>query len=136
LGPLTAVSDTPLTKPVVRRAAFVIGEAQRRQFCNVLDYIEMQHWHIDPDMYRIELEEVLALKRRFQDDEEDPPDVVCMSFTHAEIFSLSTFVDAATTYSHRHKQPPVYGVNDQQLKALDEWIARAERWFITPLRET
>jgi len=129
------VTDTPL-KPVVRRAAFSIGEEHRRQFVHVLDYIEMQHWHIDPDMYRIELDEVLALRKRFQDDEEDPPDVVCMSFTHDEIFSLGIIVAAADTYSHRHKQPRVLGVTDQQLRALDEWVARAERWFITPLKET
>jgi len=130
------VADTLLLKPVVRRAAFTLGETHRRQFVNVLDYIEMQHWHIDPDMYKIDLEDVLALRKRFQDDEEDPPEVVCLSFTHAEIFSLSIFVDAADTYSHRHKQPKVYGVDDQQLKALEEWVARAERWFITPLKET
>lgn len=127
---------TPLSKPVVRRAAFAIREKQRQQFCHVLDYIEMQHPHIDPDMYCIELQGVLALKQRFQDDEDDPPDIVCMSFTHDEIFSLSIIVDAATTYSRRHKEPRVYGVTDQQLKALEEWVAQAERWFITPLKDT
>ena len=95
----------------------------------------MQHPHIDPDMYRIELQGVLALKQRFQDDEEDPPDIVCMSFTHDELFSLSIIVDAAT-YSHRHQEPRVHGVTDQQLKALEEWVAQAERWFMTPLKDT
>lgn len=130
------MTDSPLLKPVVRRAAFAIGEKHRRQFVHVLDYIETQHWHIDPDMYAIELEDVLALKKRFQDDEEDPPEVVCLSFTHDEIFSLSLVVDAAGTYSHRHNEPRVCGVTDQELKALDEWVARAERWFITPLKGT
>lgn len=130
------MAETPLAKPVVRRAAFVINQARRRQFVEVLDYIETLHWHIDPDMYRIELTGVAALKLRFQDDEDDTSEVVCMSFTHDELFTLSIVVAAADTYSHRSKQPRVHGVNDQQLKALDEWVARAERWFITPLKET
>jgi hypothetical protein len=130
------VADTPLLKPLVRRAAFTIDEEHRRRFVHVLDYIEMQHYHIDPDMYRIELDEVLALRQRFQDDEDDPPAIVCMSFTHREIFSLAIFVEAAITYSNRRNEPRVLGVTAEQLESLDEWVARAERWFFTPLRES
>jgi hypothetical protein len=126
----------PLSKPVVRRAAFVVHKERRRQFAEVLDYVETFHVIIDPDMFRIDLEQVTALKRRFEDDEEDTTEAVCLAFSYDELFALGLFVDATDAYCHRRTmQRGALNLTDQQLTELRDWVTRSERWFFTPLRE-
>lgn len=130
-------ASAPVAKPVVRRAAFVVDKERRRQFVEVLDYVETFHHHIDPDMYQIDLEKVAALKGLFHDDEDDTTEVVCLAFTHDEMFALGTFVQAADTYRHRRSmQRNALCLTDQQLTELDDWVTRSERWFFTPLKES
>ncbi len=129
--------SAPISKPVVRRAAFVVGKELRRQFVEVLDYVEAWHHHIDPDMYQIDLEQVTALMRRFRDDEDHTTEEVCLAFTYEELFALVIMVDAADTYCHRHSMDRKgLELTDQQLTGLRAWVTRSERWFITPLRES
>ena len=40
-------ASAPISKPVVRRAAFVVGKEQRRQFLEVLEYVETFRCFID-----------------------------------------------------------------------------------------
>ena len=128
-------ASAPVSRPIVRRAAFVVSKGLRRQFADVLYYVETIHYHIDPDMYLIDLEKVAALKRLFQDDEDDTTEAVCLAFTHGEIFALGTIVDAADTYCHRsYMQRNALRLTDAQLTELQGWVARSERWFFTPLK--
>ena len=129
----------PISSPVVRRAAFVVNKERRRQFVEVLDYIKALHYHIDPDMYRIDLEMVAALERLFRDEEEeeDSAEAMCLAFTYHELLALGCFIDAADTYCHRSSMKrDDLRLTDQQLTALSDWVTRAERWFVTPVRES
>lgn len=129
-------ASKPISKPIVRRAAFLVSKELRRQFVEILDYVETFHQTIDPDMFRIDLEQVTALKRLFEDDEEDTTEAVCLAFTHDDIFALSIIVDATDTYCHRRTmQRGALNLTDQQLTDLRDWVTRSERWFITPLKE-
>ena len=84
-------ASAPISKPVVRRAAFVVGKEQRRQFLEVLEYVG----------------------------------------------TFRCFIDAADTYCHRSSMKrDDLRLTDQQLAALSDWVARAERWFVTPVRES
>ena len=132
-------ASAPISSPVVRRAAFVVNKERRRQFVEVLDYIKALHYHIDPDMYRIDLEMVAALERLFRDEEEeeDSAEAMCLAFTYHELLALGCFIDAADTYCHRSSMKrDDLRLTDQQLTALSDWVTRAERWFVTPVRES
>ena len=127
-------SSAPISKPVVRRAAFVVDKERRRQFAEVLDYVETFEQVIDPDMFHIDLEQVKALKRLFVDDEDDDTESVCLAFNRHELFALGLFVDASDTYCHRRTmQRGALNLTDQQLIELRDWVDASERWFFTPL---
>ena len=113
---------------------FVLDDEQYRQFFEVLDYVETRHVFIDPDMFRIDLTELTALKRVFELSDEEPA-CFTVSFTHAELFALETIVYAADAYSHRKTEPAIYGVTDEQLAGLHDWLARSIRWFVTPIQD-
>ncbi len=113
--------------PVVRRVALTIDATTARHLFEVLDYIEMRHWTIDPDMFRIDLAQVERLKAIFTPGEEPAP--VSASFSFEEFFELETIVIAADVYSHRKNEPAVYGVTDEELMALQQWCTETLRWF-------
>jgi hypothetical protein len=120
--------------PTVRRAAFALDTGMCRRFLRVLDYVETRHWNIDPDMFQIDLGRVASLKPLFAPAPEGQAPAL-ISFTYDELFALETALLAADTYSHRHNEPPVWGVTDDELAGLQTWLTRSMRWFITPVKE-
>jgi hypothetical protein len=128
------VTDSPDSRPTVRRAIFVLDYERYRQFFEVIDYVEMRHAFIDPDMFRIDLAELSAFKKVFELPDEEPASVT-LSFTYAELFALENIVHAADAYSHRKTEPAIYGITDQQLTGLHDWLARSIRWFVTPIED-
>ena len=118
--------------PRVRRLALSIEPWRRAQLLAALSYVEGLHWLIDPDMYRIDLTELAALRRMFEREagpgrDGETPSLV--SATYEDLFTLDIIVAAADTYSHRRGGRPVPGLNDGDLDALQEWLADAQRWF-------
>ena len=83
-------------------------------------------------MYRIELEAVAALKALFTTRDQDAE--ISISFTHNDLFTLSTIIDAAGTYSTRYGGTGIPGISRSELEDLRRWVAASERWFITPLK--
>jgi hypothetical protein len=118
--------------PTVRRAVISIDAVRRQRLLRVLDYIELRHPSIDPDMYSIELENVAALKALFTTQDED--EAISISFVHSDVFALSIIIDAAETYSTRYGGGGIYGVSPSELEDLRRWVNASERWFITPLK--
>jgi len=118
--------------PKVRRAVITLDAVRRQRLRRVLDYIEMRHPSIDPDMYDIELEKVAALKTLLTTDDEHEP--ITISWLHDDLFALSIIIDAAGTYSTRYGGGGIYGVSPTDLEDLHRWVATSERWFITPLK--
>jgi hypothetical protein len=126
------VPDPSRDKPVVRRAVFALEPARRRQVLEILWYIDALHHHIDPDMYRIELDEVKNLQRIFGNGIDTPP--LTISVTYDELFALSICVDAANTYSHRKSAGLRADLTDEEFDDVQTWVTTNERWFITPLK--
>jgi hypothetical protein len=129
-----SVTDSQPDTPIVRRAVFALAPGRRRQVLEVLWYIEHRHHWIDPDMFKIELDEVATLKRIFGESEEEPPSTI--SVTNDEIFSLETCVMAADAYAHRRGERQLCALTDEEFAEVGAWVAQTHRWFITPLRET
>jgi hypothetical protein len=117
--------------PTVRRAVISIDGVRRQRLVRVLDYIEMRHPSIDPDMYDIKLDVVAALKALLTTEGED--EEVTISWVHGDLFALSIIIDAAETYSTRYGGGGIYGVSPSELEDLRRWVNASERWFITPL---
>jgi hypothetical protein len=126
------VANPRESTPTVRRAVIVVDATRRRRLLRVLDYIELRHPSIDPDMYRIELAGVAALKALFTTGDEN--DEISVSFVHDDLFALSVIIDAAETYSTRYGGDGIYGVSPSELDDLRRWVEASERWFITPLK--
>jgi hypothetical protein len=126
------VANPPESTPKVRRAVISIDAVRRQRLLRVLDYIELRHSSIDEDMYRIELEQVAALKTllRTEDEQEE----ITISWLHDDLFALRIIVDAAETYSTRYDGGGIYRVSPAELEDLRRWVAASERWFITPLK--
>jgi hypothetical protein len=125
------VANPRESTPTVRRAVISIDAVRRRRLLRVLDYIEVRHPSIDPDMYDIDLVEVAALKALFTT--EDEKDEITISWVHDDLFALSIIIDAAETYSTRYGGGGIYGVSPSELEDLRRWVTASERWFITPL---
>jgi hypothetical protein len=125
------VPEPTTPTPTVRRAFFALDAVRRRQVLEVLSYIDALHCHIDPDMYRIELDEVKSLQRKFGDGDDDPPATI--SVTYDELFALSICIDAANTYSHRKSAGLRADLSDAEFDDVEHWVTASERWFITPL---
>jgi hypothetical protein len=121
------VAVPPNQPDVERRITLTIDAVKAGQLFEVFDYLDLQHYHIDPDMYRLDRERIEQLREIFTPG--DPPVPVTMSFTYRELFNLSIMIEAADTYSHRKNQPRVYGVTDEQLAALDQWCVVEMRAF-------
>lgn len=117
-------------RPSVRRAVFGLDAERCRQFLATIEYVESWHWHIDPDMFRIDLDGLAAVKQRFPADTDGLPAAGSVSFSYEELFALETVVFAADVYSHRQGQPPVDGVSDRQFGELTAWLGEALRWFV------
>jgi hypothetical protein len=117
--------------PKVRRAVISIDAVRRQRLLRILDYIDMRHPSIDPDMYDIELDEVAALKTLLTTD--DAREKITISWLHEDLFALSIIIDAADTYSTRYGGTGIDGVSPSELEDLRRWVDAAERWFITPL---
>jgi hypothetical protein len=127
------VPDSQPKKPVVRRAVFALAPERRRQILEVLWYIEHRHHHIDPEMFRIDLDEIEMLKRLFKDGEDEGPPTI--SVRHDQVFALNTYVMAADTYAHRKGERAYCNVSDEHFVDLAKWVTETERWFITPLKD-
>jgi hypothetical protein len=126
------VANPRESTPTVRRAVITTDAVRRQRLLRVLDYIEMRHPSIDPDMYDIELDRVAALKALFTT--EDEKEEITISWVHADLFALSIIIDAAETYSTRYGGGGIYGVSPSELEDLRRWVNASERWFITPLK--
>jgi hypothetical protein len=99
----------------------------RRQFVEVLIYIEERHWIIDPDMFRFDLAEIAALKQLIESGDAD--DGGRIAVTSRDLLLLEYALDAAGTYSNRRGQPKVDDVGDNELASLMTWAVDAHRWF-------
>jgi len=126
------VANPRESTPQVRRAVISIDAVRRLRLLRVLDYIEMRHPSIDPDMYDIQLDKVAALKTLLTTDDEH--EEITISWLHNDLFALSIIIDAAETYSTRYGGGGIYGVSPTELDDLRRWVDASERWFITPLK--
>lgn len=126
------MANPPESTPTVRRAVITLDAVRRQRLLRVLDYIELRHASIDPDMYDIDLDEVAALKTLFTTEQEH--EEIAISWMHKDLFALSIIIDAADTYSTRYGGGGIYGVSPIELEDLRRWVATSERWFITPLK--
>jgi hypothetical protein len=107
-----------------------IDAIRRRRLMRVLDQIEHEQPSIDPDMYRIELDEIAALKAVFTTGDEHAE--ISISFTHHDLFTLGVILDA-TAYVLRSRAAGIPVVSRSELEDLRRWVDSSERWFITPL---
>jgi len=127
------VPDASDSTPLVRRAVFTVDAELLRLWSEVLEYVETWHWAIDPEMYRIDVLQLAALKRLFHPGDARGKRARQIGVTRGELFALRLIRDAADGYSHRSRQPRLETITDTQLKALDDWITSAARWFVSPL---
>jgi hypothetical protein len=126
------VTNPRESTPKVRRAVITIDAVHRQRLLHILDYIEMRHYAIDPDMYDIDLERVAALKALLTTDDEHEP--ITISWLHEDLFALSIILDAADTYSTRYGGTGIPGVSPSELEDLHRWVDASERWFMTPVK--
>lgn len=127
-----SVATSRESTPRVRRAVITIDAVRRQRLLRVLDYIELRHPSIDPEMYDIDLSVVTALKALFTTDDQD--EQISIAFVYEDLFALRIIIYAAETYSTRYGGGGIYGVSPSELDDLRRWVASSERWFITPLK--
>ena len=99
-----------------------------RRITEVLWYVENRAEIIDPDMFRIDVEKVLALQQLFRAEldgqADDPPAVAVVCFK--DVNALAYYTMAAQEYSARSSEKGLLDVSHAQLDEMLKWLSQAE----------
>jgi hypothetical protein len=98
-----------------------IDKERHKQLVEILTYVKENHFHIDPDMYKVGAMHFDALK-----------DVLRRSALRSEVTissdesnRVSTLIDAASTYSYRSKGDGLPRIKRPDFDRLSAWIGTA-----------
>ena len=113
-------------------AELVVSAEHHQQLHDIVSYVKELHHFIDPDMYRIPLEQLEELEWcvdgvEFESEGEKEWYGFTMPVSWKDVRFIETVVMAADTYSHRRTTGyRVESLTDQGFDGLMKWLAKAE----------
>lgn len=122
------MSDRQLSSSSESKLAELVVSAERHRFmCEIIEYLQGIHHHIDPDMYNIDAKRLEHFAWCFERDV-DEPEGFTMTVTSSDMFDLEIMVDAAYTYSNRKSwRNRVESLTNVGFEAILTWLYQTRR---------
>jgi hypothetical protein len=107
------------------RIPLEISPSQHQLLREIREFLSVIHCHIDPDMFDIKPAHVSWLEQSVAPDVE----WLTLVVSRDELFVLETMVMAACEYSLRKSTGVTLHATEDNLQALEHWIAEQARRF-------